>query len=107
MNPDLSPFTEKRLVNCQEEKKRAAEEALHVRQLLASPSGRWLLGMILRQCDPLAEVQPQFNSRDYFTMGRRQLAGEIGRLVKRHGSADDIAELIYGRNRNDSNRDHD
>lgn len=42
-------------------------------------------------------VWPAYDSRDYYAIGKRELAREYIDKIVKYGTADDIAELVYGK----------
>lgn len=92
-----SAFEPRRRLNAKEEIDRRAEEAANMAALLSTQAGRWILRYVIERGDLLSEQPPQFNNRDYRAAGRREIAREVAQLVKAHGSARDIAEIIVGK----------
>ncbi len=68
------------------EERRAAEdeERMHIDNLLASPSGKWLLSQIVEDWDRAERLMPAANSWDMYHHGVRKEAGKYRELIIKH-----------------------
>lgn len=89
----MSEFDGRRQANAEARAKREAAETLHMRKLLTSPEGMWLLGLIVEK-GRIFETNFKGNSQDVFSLGRRDLALEFVKLIQHHGGPGRLAEIV-------------
>lgn len=81
MSGGWDPFSEERMKREEQELAITSREKTYLKDLLASPAGRWLFGKIIEESG--IEKSPYFhgNSRDGLDTGRRQLGFKFKNMI--------------------------
>lgn len=81
-------------------KKAEAREKSMMRSLMSSDDGVWILRQVMRAADIFSDAFDK-SSYDAYRQGKRSIGLKIAHLVQKHGTPDQICEIIH------KNDDHD
>ena len=90
----MSTFDDRRQANKEAARKERAQTTLHLRKLMATPEGVWLLSYIMTAGRVMGRAPFLGNSRDVFHQGRRDLALEVYEMVREHVGPEKLAAIL-------------